>query len=895
MEGYETFFALYKKYNLEEYGIRRDYKKIRKLIENKEIDGKIVNGKIYVSVQSLELYMGKIDTIRNEYMPIEEFVFNLTGKTNYISIPVIREFAEKTCIEFLVLDIPITRTDRYFIKKSSYYQFLNDYISLTDAFEKYKSTPDVRAFRGYLVNQGIEIVIFQKFYDFQYVKKEDLESIQDKINVKEVMVELGVLKHNFYEIMKLYNIKIFRGTRNDGYNQTFMSKKDFQFLKDLQLKTLKDLKENTYTYEELVQLYNEIGAVSPYEKVLKDFAVPDGIPLIVRTEKYRAKMTLYYKNGVDKYIENLKKEKEISRICSFTTTDYYQLLLQIIEIDNVDFSENARITKSLWFQFAKWRLRNMSGNDETCKSRVIGFRQSTRLLSDLTSSKEIHEFSEKELNLSIFNKNVQMTYQKEIYSFLHNMSQTVEQKSGKRLFNLSKLNFKNIKGDTLTKKQKDIYSVEEYLGLYRYVKDYELHKLNAVDSVKKALRNRNLSKNKEYKKYESMWLYVLLHLCNGWRNSTVLEFPRFPSELFDNLNLNSIESLDDLKLTYTEAEKIVKNYQLQWFEHNKNKEKATFYCSSELTIPMAYAILICEFRCRNLHLHGEPNLIHFYNSRNQVSSTIHDSFFSKYREGFKFQSRKMNSTVLVYTSSVIESTFGDPIEIAQHLRGHTTAETTNVYYQIPQEHLDFITEQLFDTGYFGFIYNKINTLLIGESPKTRVEQTKQSIEIKELLGDVVKLEDMTSYLNQISQEQHDLGVYLEKLPKDELKKKLNLINLGLSPAREESYQCFFADCIAKEIECNKCPFSIPNFYSLTTICKRIKRILYRYQTMINDSDVPIGEKTKLFNLLLKDYNRLYEAKQRFGVEIIELFIDHDMNQFLEQFHLLPEPEIQYLD
>ncbi|OIK11275.1 hypothetical protein BIV59_12860 [Bacillus sp. MUM 13] len=765
---------------------------------------------------------------------------------------------------------------------------MKEYISISEAVNKTDSFMDIQSFKRVLVKEGINIVPLKRYYEYQYLKIDDIKEYFEDVRINEVLKQLGITTVNFDKVIKQFGItKVFRGSRIGSV----ISKKDCEFLLELQQNILNELSSKTYTWNEVQEVYKQkiSGNKKPHDAIMKKFVYGVEIHPIARVDKYRGKNTLYKKMEFDIYISELWIEKEITRL-SDTITDYNLLFHETSKVDNICFSVNVPITQEMWFQFVDWKLKNMNANQESSVSRVTTYRNTTKLLADIIKTKEIHEFSEQELNFGIFNDNLPFSYQKEIYSFLFNITDSVEQKTGKKLFDLSKINFDTNKYEKQKKKEKEIYSVEEYLSLYNYVSDYEIHKKLAVEDVNKALENKE-----NYKKYDSTWLYVLLHMNNGWRNGDVVNFPRFHCPIFDELHLDYIESLEDLRLTYEQAEKIVRFYQMQWFEHTKNKEKATLYCSSLLILPMAYAIIICEFRCRRLHLNEELNLINFYTKGNRVSTNSFSIFFKDYIKGFKFQSRKMNRTVLTYTSSVIESTLkGDPISIAQHLRGHVSRETTNTYIQLPKEHLDFISEQLFDTGYFGYIYKQVTHLLIGESFTNRVEQTRQSIQLRELLGDVVKLEDTTTFLKHLSQEREELGEYLGQIPQDELRSRLTLINLGLSPAKEQTYQCLFANCISNQIECSKCPFSIPHFYSLSIICKRIKRTLTSYKAIADKSDIPIGEKSKLYNLLIIDYTSVMEAKQKFGEEIIELLIDNELSDFIEELEELPDPETDLL-
>ncbi|MDY0409821.1 hypothetical protein [Paracerasibacillus soli] len=62
--------------------------------------------------------------------------------------------------------------------------------------------------------------------------------------------------------------------------------------------------------------------------------------------------------------------------------------------------------------------------------------------------------------------------------------------------------------------KKEVYSPTEFIELLDYIKDIKLHKHNAIKDINSALNDRDT-----YKKYDSAWLYVLLHMNNGWRAS----------------------------------------------------------------------------------------------------------------------------------------------------------------------------------------------------------------------------------------------------------------------------------------------------------------------------------------------------------------------------------------
>lgn len=885
MQGYETFNKIRSLYNLSEYGLYGNYKKIEKLIDLGEIDGKKINGVLYISTESIERYVEKVDRIRKDYITAKQFALELIedkselAKFSYISDVI--QFAEKVGLDVLVLEVPISGTnEQVFIGKKSFQNYKRDYISITEASKTFSGYSRLQSLKNAFVRRGIQIVSFKEKYNLQYIKRIDLERLKLGVSFPDVLDKLGVTYATLRKVLKQNNMSSYMGRNQFKY----LSKDNYEYLVQLQETTYKDVVDNYYTYDDIERmLLKEVGFKRVNSSDMKYFSVD--IPTIARIHEFKDKYSIYRREDVDSYINQLKKEKQVYEVIDSATSHYDTVLKNILELERISFCPTASITEDYWFQFAYKKLKNTKGSLQSNRKKIMTFLSATKVLVEMTRAKEIHEFNEEELNLAIFNDNVPRTYQKELYSFIYNLNLTTEQNFNRRLFDMNKINYNGSEYIAKIKKEKEIYTVDQYLSLYRFVKDYETHKALCIEDVRNALVNNN-----EYKKRDSLWLYILLHMNNGWRKTDVINFPRLVSPVFDDLNLTDIESLEKLQITIEDANKIVKYYQIQWFQHNKNGQKATFHCSSELIIPMAYAILICEFRCRHIDITEQSSLIKFYSKNNHIKDSVYSTFLTGDMKGFKFESRKMNRTVLTLTSAVIRQRLNnDPIQIARHLRGHTTAETTNIYIQVPQEHLDFIAEQLFDTGYFGYIYDQVGTLLAGETPQTRLEQTQRAVALRELLGDVVKLEDMSSYLQHLSREREDLGRYLEDFSKEEIQEKVAMINMGLFPAKEKCYQCFFSDCIAKSKDCNRCPFSIPHFYSLSVICERIQRNIKKYLLITNQEGTPEGEKIKLFNLVISDYDKILSAQQKFGTEIIEMFLNNHFKEFDATLDELPEP------
>src|SRR5699024_904811 len=143
---------------------------------------------------------------------------------------------------------------------------------------------------------------------------------------------------------------------------------------------------------------------------------------------------------------------------------------------------------------------------------------------------------------------------------------------------------------------------------------------------------------------------------------------------------------------HKDAEYIVNQIRVKFsFKHAKNRKRRHFFCSEELVYPLTNAIAICELRIQVISTE-ESFLIDFYSSDISMLSSTHNVFFKYFKANIKFSSPKMNRTFISYMNDVIKKKTGrNPLEISKHIRNHSNFETTNVYIDIPQNHLDYIS------------------------------------------------------------------------------------------------------------------------------------------------------------------------------------------------------------
>lgn len=647
------------------------------------------------------------------------------------------------------------------------------------------------------------------------------------------------------------------------------NKQDINTLIESQSKQYQYFAANYYTQYEV----KEMGISS--ENLVKK-----KVPPLIKLMKFEKKVLGYEMKSVQEKLKikntNLIKDSIVEKHFSDPYIAYKTILKQL----EIRFSEKAVLTDKYWQAYVKNFLYKSSGSKTTVKKNIKRFVSVTELLNSVTKEKEIFSYSAKELNLLLFNEKVFHGYRECLFTFVNKVNESLPQK----IINVELLNnpYAEKRGKRKLKTNKEIYTTNEFVDLLDYVSNTDLHIKRSLKDIFNYFKGERI-----HKKYDSAWLYILLHMNNGWRSSDISSFPRF------DLSLIGIESLKDYSesaLSVEDAKKIINQVQTKMpFIHSKNQQKRYFFCSEELVYPLANAILICELRTREF----SPNnvsIIDFKNARQELLSSAHDSFFADFHnKEFKFASLKMNRTLITFMTNIVkEKTGRNPLEISKFIRNHSDIDTTNIYVEIPKEHLDILTKQLFDTGYFGYTYELLATVLLNKSSSSDAAREIQTIEmVKEVFGDIYKIENLSGYINLIKHESWALGDYLNEQSAEEINKKLNLIHLGQLPGKEAYYQCLYGECIFSERDCSKCPFSIPHFHVLSLLGEKINKRISEYKNAVNGGIK--GEKVRAANQLFSELLLLKQAKDKFGEEVISEFMNISYDELLLEIQSLDNP------
>lgn len=487
-----------------------------------------------------------------------------------------------------------------------------------------------------------------------------------------------------------------------------------------------------------------------------------------------------------------------------------------------------------------------------------------------------------ELNLAIFNSKVNKTTQLELYKFLREVSKTRIESEREIRFKFNRL--LNVYQQKKTiRLDKSIYSVDEYLSLVNYCKDISAMKKKAIRDI------YSLLSQKEYEYLDSVWLYVLLHLNNAWRHQDVVNFPRID---FKHTTLEKMSPSDLLRwietndLSQPDVQTILNQVYAMKLIHSKTKKRRYFFCSNELMESFATALVLCEIRCR-LHSPLYTSVINFDNSNQILKKTQQRPFFADFKQEFLFQSKKMNRSLISYMYNVIQKTTNrNPLEITKFIRSHSSVEVTNIYVDIPQEQMDYITNQLFSLGHFGYAYDALSQMVLPDGDEVRETQTKNALFIKEVFGDVIQIEETIGYINALSKEQDNVQKVLEELPIETLNETYKRIQIGEQPGKREGFQCLYRTCPHPHKNCHSCSFAVPHFYALSQLGDEFYEKTNEFKEKMN-TNIKLGEKIRLSNQLYGYLYLISLAVKKFGKESVSSFFELGLEVAKEQLKEIP--------
>ncbi|WP_254916531.1 hypothetical protein [Bacillus cereus] len=869
-------------------------KVVKRLEKEGIVSQKKFKGNSLYSLYSLAKYNLSLKLLKKYFYTTPEAFLKLADKKKDIHIyPYTLEkhfhyLHKNGYINLILLDHKIN-SNKLFIPKQDITKFKKEYISIVHAAQE--AGVLLATFKQYWLNTYPKEIVrfYQKNFHYMYLNKEYWKSfLKEKRRVgylakEQVARTLGITADSVEKVVKEYNIVTLKGK---GSPITYIKKEDVQFLSDKQNELWEKVQNEYLTTNEAAKILNVLNTTFT-QKFIKDEIHSIFIPPLICTNRdginFRNRRALIHlKTDVLSLNERRQREKNIENIIYHSESTIYDVLQSALREANINFSDKGKATATYWFSYIKQKSSKSKASSPSMKREIRELFNTTILLSKLTDLKEIFTYTDNELNLAIFNSNINKTVQLEMYKFLRQLFKTREITGLSTNYKFSKLH--NIyKEPKSTQREKNIYSLEEYIGLLDYTKDIIKHKKRAIEDIRLQIQ-KELHLHRD-----SSWLYVLLHLNNAWRHYDVTSFPRINLQHTQLGNMEVMEALEWIErnsLSDEDVINIVNQVKAMSFVHSKTKKKRHFFCSYELMDAFAHSTVLCELRCQIFQPLSEV-LIDFNNSKRVFTARQKNGFFESHNDNFIFKSKQMNRTLISYVYSVIKKTTKrNPLEITKLIRGHSNEETTNIYIDIPQEQMDFITKQLFDLGHFGYAYDALSELILQESIDNREERTQTSLALKEVFGDVHHIEQVARYLNRLSEEQQIVYKVIKGLSLEERKDIYESIRLGQQPSKKEYFQCIYPICKFPNRDCEKCQFAVPNFYALSQLEEGFQLNFSKFKELFNTTTKQ-GEKTRLSNTL---YNYLYlieAAVKKFGKDVVSSFFENGLEEFKKELRSIP--------
>ncbi|ASI78874.1 helix-turn-helix domain-containing protein [Bacillus cereus group sp. TH208-1LC] len=860
-----------------------------------EKEGKGKNGipSTLFNVNELDGLLAKIEEMEEQYLTEKEVAKKLgfkepvTGKSvmGRKRVAEIIAFCDSEKLEYKYYENGFNKFILY-VNKKQLLHFVETHVTNVELAKKY----NINYVRCENIEKQYNVkkirltlrVWFYRLEDVKYFETFNL-NLDDYYTAQEAQDVLGVTRHVFRSIVKDGEIEPVKWSTKKVYYSK---------------KVVKEIAEKI---EEIKGKYchpNEVKKICGISYQPLDAITPVKSNTLIRhVLKTNAEFVLPL-GEVQKYKKKLDMQDRLKRI--FLEKTPIEIFEEWLELNEVSFSKNSRYTENEWYSFCKEKIMLAERSLKSMRDLLREYVSCTELLSNLTKEKELYSFTSNEINLELFNDSIGISRQRHLYAFLREFHAKIivylnKQGEQKKPFDISRIINPyqyEVEGQT-----KEVYEYKEYMKIYNYVKEKKYkHKHRAIADAEKIIAGKD---KKEIVHYASSWLYVLTHLGNAWRHGDIMDMPMVD---FESVGIDSLENLKERDLTKEEATTIVNQIKRNDFIVHKTGATNRFNCPEDLVIPLATAAIICSIIAKkrtNLVISSKyikTRIIDFgiYDD-SSFGKKAHNAFFKKFEiKGFQFQSRQMNRTVLVliYMVLVKKGKGSAALELAQRLRAHEDFETTNIYLVIPQHELDALSESLFNRKNFGYIPDLMADILLGDT-KDREQRTQEILALSTTFGGIHKLEATAGFMNRTLAERQKVADQIFNMGIDEVTDLMFDLQANALTSNEENYQCLVSpNCQKPHLgSCKDCPFSIPNFYSISSLVEGFKVSILEF---VKDFDPTTfdGEKTRLMNVLYKDLDHLHRAMQKFGEEEVFHFFERGKEEYNELVDLIGEVQVK---
>ncbi|WP_060203894.1 helix-turn-helix domain-containing protein [Sporosarcina koreensis] len=377
-----------------------------------------------------------------------------------------------------------------------------------------------------------------------------------------------------------------------------------------------------------------------------------------------------------------------SKKISYTPEIAYKELKESLE--NIVHDENLPETKKLYLQYCLLQINNTNGSTRYKRDRILLYKRLYEKLA-ATIKNEIYVLPQDDIaNLLGAKSPIRKDEKKVLIRFVkyvyNQMGIEVNQE-----FNVNTVRKNN--------REKEVYSPEEFHGLYKYVRGLNTHTANAIKD----------------RFYSNMWVYSILLLTDFIRGQDLII--NTPSIDLESVNIDSLYWFNENKISEFQGQSVINQLytHFRYKRTSKTDELLTFIVAPNLVLPLATALCISELHRR--YEDSDTLLDTFmegtFNTVRTAGKKRHQQFFNGLNRfaDFRFSSQKLNRSVATYLFYSVTEEDGQDSDLALHLtqvsRSHKSPDTTSQYIQATNKDgsINRVSYNLFKRGHFGWLYN----------------------------------------------------------------------------------------------------------------------------------------------------------------------------------------------
>lgn len=734
------------------------------------------------------------------------------------------------------------------------------------------------------------------------VKKVDVDNILSSIEApfyKKKEADDNVVDSNYYtlnQVSERLNITKLSATR---------------LVSEYKISRVSNNNKVFYSKQEIDELYLEqITTAKKYVTSDEAIALGYGRRLRERVEKFviprhfKSIGSRFENSKVMHLIKDLKSEKEATEkktslfenihsdpnIMFLDRLDVYSKMDGGINLDK--FNLEAPFTCGLWLHHVNKIFGKSMSSSSSLDRKTREYVYLTKDIFDMIYAegklKEIYNLST--TDIIEFLLKCKKTKRNRILSFInfaYNKIIIELDKNGiyKKVFDINKINEKfSTKRKSVSLSAK-VYTAEEFLKILDYCMNIKEHTEKSIKEIEA----------ESTAKYASSWLYILIHMNNGWRANDVANFKYIEiQDVLNDIGIFNIDWFKDNQLDLTKARIIISRVVNRGLMISKTQVEGNFFCSDDLAPAVATAISILTlFKDVNEPCVAENSkLLCFKTKHNNPTQSMLNSFFHKLGiKNFEFKSRTMNSTLitLLYSLKTENSKGDNSLYLAKTLRSHRSTASTLHYLNLDKGYLDVLSRQLCERGEFGYIYSELANRVYNYDSNSLEETTNQIQFIKTKLGGLFNIEFLAGYMNEFEKDKKATLKSISNMDIECVANKINTVQLKGLPSKEFGVQCVLGSSNCnKSVSCKYCAYSIHSIYGLHDICFDFLKLVKEYHNCEF-----IGEQIKISVKLNHLITLISECAQTYGLDFIYDVLKMTKSEFEETILAIDDPEDIY--